>query len=81
MHVDFKANDLWRMTNQLDLRVLATIGAIVKDFAYNLRPTLNPPFNEATTFRAWLLVSSKVMLDDENYMDASKRWSTDDPNR
>ena len=53
VHVDFKANDLWRMTNQLDLRVLATVGAIVKDFAYNLRPTLNPPFNEATTFRAW----------------------------
>ena len=52
VHVDFKANDLWRMTNQLDLRVLATVGAIVKDFAYNLRPTLNPPFNEATTFRA-----------------------------
>ena len=53
VHVDFKANDLWRMTNQLDLKVLATIGAIVKDFAYNVRPTLNPPFNEATTFRAW----------------------------
>ena len=53
VHVDFKANDLWRMTNQLDLKVLATIGAIVKDFAYNLRPTLNPPFNKAITFRAW----------------------------
>ena len=35
------------------LKSLATIGAIVKDFAYNVRPTLNPPFNEATTFRAW----------------------------
>ena len=37
----------------IGLKVLATIGAIVKDFAYNVRPTLNPPFNEATTFRAW----------------------------
>lgn len=52
VEVDFKANDLWRMTNQLDWRVLATIGAIVKDFAKNVRPTLRPPFNEVTKFKA-----------------------------
>lgn len=53
VQVDFKANETWRMTNQLDMKALATIGAIVRDFAYNLRPTLRPPFNEATKFKAW----------------------------
>lgn len=50
--VDFKANKTWKMTNQKDLKIYTTIIAIVKDFAENVRPTLNDPFNKVTNFTA-----------------------------
>lgn len=50
--IDFKANETWKLTNQMDLKVYTTIAAIVKDFAENVRPTLYEPFNEITSFGA-----------------------------